>query len=105
MSQNIDYKAILKAYPETISKEQLYKLCHISKRMAKFYLDNGMIACTNTGHSTHKYIIRTSDAVAFLRDREKHPDRYRVTGVGGVSRLCIRQSTMIKQLCERISGF
>lgn len=49
MSQNIDYKAILKAYPETISKEQLYKLCHISKRMAKFYLDNGMIACTNTG--------------------------------------------------------
>ena len=24
MSQNIDYKAILKAYPETISKEQLY---------------------------------------------------------------------------------
>lgn len=59
MSQNIDYKAILKAYPETISKEQLYKLCHISKRMAKFYLDNGMIACTNTGHSTHKYIIRT----------------------------------------------
>lgn len=54
MSQNIDYKAILKAYPETISKEQLYKLCHISKRMAKFYLDNGMVACTNTGHSTHK---------------------------------------------------
>ena len=86
MSQNIDYKAILKAYPETISKEQLYKLCHISKRMAKFYLDNGMIACTNTGHSTHKYIIRTSDAVAFLRDREKHPDRYRVTGVGGAGR-------------------
>ena len=69
-----------------ISKEQLYKLCHISKRMAKFYLDNGMIACTNTGHSTHKYIIRTSDAVAFLRDREKHPDRYRVTGVGGAGR-------------------
>lgn len=86
MSQNIDYKAILKAYPETISKEQLYKLCHISKRMAKFYLDNGMIACTNTGHSTHKYIIRTSDAVAFLRDREKHPDRYRVIGVGGAGR-------------------
>ena len=76
MSQNIDYKAILKAHPETISKEQLYKLCHISKRMAKFYLDNGMIACTNTGHSTHKYIIRTSDAVAFLRDKEKHPDSY-----------------------------
>ena len=29
MSQNIDYKAILKAYPETISKEQLYN-CAIS---------------------------------------------------------------------------
>lgn len=41
MSQNIDYKAILKAYPETISKEQLYKLCHISKRMASSILTMG----------------------------------------------------------------
>lgn len=31
MSQNIDYKAILKAHPETISKEQLYMRTPLSK--------------------------------------------------------------------------
>lgn len=77
------YDALLKTYPETISKEQLWKLCRISKRVAKYYLDNGIIPCVNTGHMTHKYQIKTADAIAFLRDREKSPEKYRTTGVGG----------------------
>lgn len=37
MGSKVDYKAILKQYPEIISKEQLRELCHISKRVAKYY--------------------------------------------------------------------
>lgn len=73
------YQDILAKYPETISKEQIYKLCHISKRVAKYYLDHGIIPCTNTGHATHKYAAKTTDVVAFLRLRNASPDAYRVT--------------------------
>ena len=53
------YKELLKSCPDTISKEQLYKLCHISKRAAKYYLDLGVIRCTNNGKATHRYTIRS----------------------------------------------
>ena len=72
------YQNILAKYPPTISKEQLYKLCHISKRMAKCLLDNGIIPCVNTGHATHKYTILTTDVIAYLRKREASPDDCRV---------------------------
>lgn len=60
----------LKRYPKEISKEQLCKLCHISKRVAKYYLDNGVIPCRSNGQATHKYAIRTRDAITFLRRRD-----------------------------------
>lgn len=77
------YRDILKKYPQTISKEQLYKLCHISKRVAKYYLDHGIIPCTNTGHATHKYTIKTVDVIAFIRQRDKTPDKFRVSVPNG----------------------
>ena len=55
----------LKRYPKEISKEQLCKLCHISKRVAKYYLDNGVIPCRSNGQATHKYAIRIRDVIAF----------------------------------------
>ena len=70
------YSSILKLYPETISKEQLYKLCHISKRVAKYYLDQGVIPCINTGHATYKYKILTKDVIAFLKKRDRNPEAY-----------------------------
>ena len=69
---------ILARYPQTVSKEQLRLICHISKRVAKYYLDNGLIPCKNNGKATHKYEVRTIDVIAFLRDREQHPERYRM---------------------------
>ena len=70
------YSNILKQYPETISKEQLYKLCHISKRVAKYYLDQGVIPCVNTGHATYKYKILTKDVIAFMKKRDRNPEVY-----------------------------
>ena len=75
------YKELLKLCPDTISKEQLYKLCHISKRAAKYYLDLGIIRCTNNGKATHRYTIRTKDAIAFMKNRDADPELFRLSNL------------------------
>lgn len=82
------YQEILAKYPATLSKEQIYKLCHISKRVAKYYLDNGIIPCVNTGHATHKYSAKTTDVIAFLRSRSACPEAYKITLSSGKSYHC-----------------
>ena len=44
-----DYSDLLREYPEIISADQLYRICKISKRKAKWLLDNGIIPCHDTG--------------------------------------------------------
>ena len=51
---------------EIITKEQLYKILHISKRRAKFLLDNGYIPCVDTGNKTRRYQIKMSDVQEFI---------------------------------------
>ncbi|MFV0399129.1 MAG: DNA-binding protein [Oscillospiraceae bacterium] len=70
------YERLLSEYPEYISKEQLYRICHVSKRTALHYLENGFIPATSTGKKTRKYKIAIKDVVDFLIERDKHPKRY-----------------------------
>ena len=72
--QKSKYQWILDIYPETITKEQLYKLCHVSKKTAQHYLVNGVIPCENSGKKTRQYTIRTVDVVHFLEARDRDPD-------------------------------
>lgn len=65
-------------YPDGVSKEQFYKIAHISKATARYLLDSGKVPCLNTGKKTHRYLIMTEDVIRYLKDREKHPDRYMV---------------------------
>lgn len=51
---------------EIITKEQLYKILHISKRRAKFLLDNGYIPCVDTGKKMRRYQIKMSDVQEFI---------------------------------------
>ena len=51
---------ILRDYPETISKEQFYKLCQISKNRARELLIRGIVPCQITRRATHKYVIATA---------------------------------------------
>jgi hypothetical protein len=67
------YQRILKEYPPVISKEQLYKLCGVSKKTALHYLINGLIPCECSGKKTHSYHIKTTDVVQFLRMRDQSP--------------------------------
>lgn len=70
-----DYSSLYKEYPEIISADQLYRICHISKRKAKWLLDNGYIPCQDSGKKTRRYKIRLEDAIAHLRTLETAPEK------------------------------
>lgn len=45
----MDYRYLRRKYPETISMDQLYRICHISKRKARWLLEHGVIPCQDSG--------------------------------------------------------
>lgn len=65
-----DYSYLLEEYPETISKDQLYKICHVSKRKASWYLENGVIPCEDSGKQTRRYTIKIKDVIRFLEKQD-----------------------------------
>ena len=64
------YEYLRQQYPETISMDQLYRICHISKRKAKWLLENGVIPCTDSGKQTRRFQIRLDDVITFLERRD-----------------------------------
>lgn len=66
--------------PGIITKEQLYKLLHISKRKAKWMLDEGIIPCQNRGTKTHTYLIRKEDVRIYLARPDAERQRELPTG-------------------------
>jgi len=71
-----DYSFLTKKYPKCVTKDQFYRICHISKKTAKYYLDNGFIPCVVSKKKTRRYKIKIKDIIAFLEDREKNPEKY-----------------------------
>ena len=43
------YDEIRKQYPETISKDQFYRIAHISKATALYLLQSGLVHCIDSG--------------------------------------------------------
>ena len=70
MQRNEDIKQRLQGYPSYISKEQLCKICHISKRSALRLLEDGSIPCKSNGKQTRKFQIALADVEAFLLKRQ-----------------------------------
>ena len=86
----------LDALPATITKDQFYRICHISKRHAKYLLDSGLVKCVDSGKKTRKYKIEMKDVLAYLIDRELDPEKYRAPagyyiGNSGKLKRCIRR--------------
>ena len=73
--QTIEY--LKTTYPDVITKDQFYRICHISKKTASYILDNGLVPCTNSGKQTRKYKIRLDDVIDFLKQRETNPPLYK----------------------------
>ncbi|MCX7715212.1 MAG: hypothetical protein N2171_05760 [Clostridia bacterium] len=70
------YSFLIDRYPEYVTKDQFYKICHISKNTARYYLENGFIPCIDFGKKTRRYKIAIKDIVLFLEDRDKNPEKY-----------------------------
>ena len=76
----IEIEIILKEFknfPDFITKEQMYKLCHISKKKAEWLLRSGLVPCEHTGRKTRCYIIKKDDVILWLRDYYEDPGKYR----------------------------
>lgn len=72
-----DYSEIIQAYPPVITLEQLYQICHISKRKAKWLLETKLIPCQDSGKKTRRFKIRTENVVAYLIGQAANPEKYR----------------------------
>lgn len=66
----------LEQYPEIMNKEQLRKVCHISKRTAHYLLQFNLIPHVCTGKKTRCYAIKKRDVIDFMINREVNPNRY-----------------------------
>ena len=66
----MDYRYLWKEYPETISMDQLYRICHISKRKARWLLEHGVIPYQDSGKQTRRFSIRLEDVICFLEQRD-----------------------------------
>lgn len=71
-----DYSFLINRYPEFVTKDQFYRICHISKKTALYYLENGVIPCIDSGKKTRRYKIAMKDIIFFLEDRDENPEKY-----------------------------
>jgi len=61
------YNFLREQFPEYITLEQLYQICRISKRKAKWLLDHKVIPCQDSGKKTRRYKIKTDDVIQYLK--------------------------------------
>ena len=64
------YEHLREQYPDMISMDQLYRICHISKRKAVWLLEHGVIPCEDSGKQTRRFQIRLEDVIGFLERRD-----------------------------------
>lgn len=66
----MDYGYLREQYPDMISMDQLYRICHISKRKAVWLLEHGVIPCEDSGKQTRRFRIQLEDVIDFLERRD-----------------------------------
>jgi len=71
------YSELLQQFPEYMTKNQMYKVCHISKKTCLFLLENGLVPCIDSGKKTRRFKIETNAVIHYLEDRELRPELYR----------------------------
>ena len=71
------YNEVLQSYPEYITKDQMYRLCHISKKTCSFLLESGLVPNIDSGKKTRRFKIKTTDVIRYLRDRDDYPELYK----------------------------
>ena len=62
--------------PDVMTKEQFYKICHISKSTAMQLLKNRKVPCEWSGKKTRCYKIKKEDVKEYLKKRAIYPELY-----------------------------
>lgn len=91
----IDWNSI----PDTISKDQFCKICHMSKKTATKYLGT-VIPCSDNGKKTHRYTINKTDLISFL---ERTSERQRISTITPVVR-CSKTAFSNLPLSEQVTS-
>lgn len=71
------YNEVLQSYPEYITKDQMYRICHISKKTCSFLLESGLVPNIDSGKKTRRFKIKTADVIQYLKDRDDYPELYK----------------------------
>ena len=69
---------ILQQYPEYITKDQMYRICHISKKTCLFLLESGLVPNIDSGKKTRRFKIKTVDDIQQLKTSENYKEIYKV---------------------------
>lgn len=77
MNATTEYQYILEQYPIYMTKDQMYRICHISKKTCLFLLESGLVPCLDSGKKTRRFKIKTTDVIHYLEDRDIHPEYYK----------------------------
>ena len=65
-----------KEVPDVITKEQFYRICHISKSTALYLLKSGAVPCEYSGKKTRCYKLKKDDVKKYLESKGKFPEYY-----------------------------
>ena len=71
-----EFNEIRKRYPVSMTKDQFYRVAHISKATALYLLISGLVSCMDSGKKTRKYTIKTDDDINYLVDRKINLAKY-----------------------------
>lgn len=71
------YSEILQQYPGCMTKEQMYQVCHISKKTCLYLLESGLVPSRDSGKKTRRFTIETAAVVRYLEERELNPERFK----------------------------
>lgn len=96
------YQEMLDTFPPTMSMEQMRKSCKMSKRMARYLLEQGVIPCKDSGKKTRRFTIQTIDVVKFLAARDICPEEYKAPK-GWYRRE--KESTLSETDTERVKAY
>lgn len=73
------HEKMLLHYPDFLSKEQFYKVCHIGKDTALKLFRSGLVPAVDTKQKTRRYLIAKSDVITYLREREVDPQKFHLS--------------------------
>lgn len=72
-----EIEAIKATYPKIVTKDQVYRICHISKKTALYLLESGLIPCEDSGKKTRRFRVKLEDVITYLQNREINPLAYK----------------------------